>query len=239
LTVIFLLGALGTEAAVSGEGDAKTHTFKAIDNNLTSHLPAFTVALDRKIKLYKYTGCKINTISFSAAPEDYLTLDIEVFARDEAVASSGLTPITPSSPKAFKFHQGKVYFAGSPTAFGHITNIGFDYNNNMENHVQITGTGLYYYEFDPNTREIRMELEMLYLPEAETFRQSWYKTDDILKVKLEFKSDEIITGTTPYSLTIEVPACQVTECSASVGGAEGIRQAVSLVGIDKDSEIIF
>jgi hypothetical protein len=229
---VLLLGALGRENAVSGEGAAKSHTFKAIDNNLTTHLPSFTFAFDRKVKLYKYTGCKINSFSFSAAPEDYLNLDIEVFARDEAVADSGLTPITPSALKAFKFHQGKVYFAGNTTAFGHITNISFDYNNNMENNIQTTGTGLHYYEFDPNTREITMELEMLYLAEAETFRQTWYKTDDILQVKLEFKSDEIITGATPYSLTIEVPACQVTECSASVGGSEGIRQSVSLVGID-------
>jgi hypothetical protein len=73
---------------------------------------------------------------------------------------------------------------------------------------------------------------MLYSSEAETFRNSFFKTDDIVSLELTFTSSEIASGTTPYSLVITVPATQVTECSNAVGDANGVKQSASLTGID-------
>jgi hypothetical protein len=225
---LYLKYALGLETKAA-DGTAVKHTFTALGNGLNDSLPSLTFQVDRKTSVFKYTGCKINSLSFSAAPEDYLTVDLEIVGKDE-VSGGTMAALTPSALKSFKFNQGKVYLAGSEVA--DITNIGFSYNNNLESTVQTTSTGKYYKEPQPNTREISIDLEMLYSPQAETWRQTWFKTDDILSVKLVFTSDEMAAANKPYSLTIEVPACQVTECSNAVSGAEGIRQSATLVGID-------
>jgi hypothetical protein len=235
---MFLKYALGLETKeVIGTGTppAVRHTFKALGNGLNDSLPSLTFMLDKKTSVFVYPGCKINSLSFSAAPEDFLNVELELTGKTEQSGGS-LASLVPSLLKSFKFNQGKVYLAG--TEIADITNIGFNYNNNLESTIQTTSTGLYYKEPQPNTRELSVDLEMLYSAQAEQFRQDWFKSDNILAVKLEFTSDEVAEAGTdgdpdiPYSLSIELPACQVTECSNAVGSAEGIRQSATLTGID-------
>jgi hypothetical protein len=228
---IFLKAAFGIETEpVTNEG-ITTHRFTPIGNGLTDYLPSLTFMLDKKADVFTYNGCKINSISFSAAQEDYLNVELEIFGKDEGYGGT-LANLTPSPLKAFTFHGGKAYMAGSTNEFADITSISFSYNNNLENTLQTTSTGLYYKEPQPNTREINIDLEMLYSTEAETWRRTWFKTDDVLQVKLEFTSDEVITDGNNYKLTLEIPACQVTECSMAVSDANGVRQSATVIGID-------
>jgi hypothetical protein len=230
---IFLKAAFGTEAApvTNEDSGVTTHVFTPIGNGLTSYLPSLTFMLDKKTDVFTYNGCKINSISFSAAQEDFLNVELEIFGKDEGYGGT-LLNLTPSPLRAFTFHGGKAYMAGSTTEFADITSINFSYNNNLENTLQTTSTGFYYKEPQPNTREINIDLEMLYSSEAETWRRAWFKTDDVLQVKLEFTSDELISAGNNYKLTLEIPACQVTECSMAVGDANGIKQSATVVGID-------
>jgi hypothetical protein len=227
---IFLKAALGVEASPATASGVTTHTFTPIGNALTDYLPSLTFKLDKRTGIFVYTGCKINSLAFSAAQEDFLTVDLELFGKDESIETTALTSIVPSNLKAFVFNGGKVLLAG--TEMADITSVKFSYNNNLENNLQTTSTGLYYKEPQPNTREISIDLEMLYSTEANTFRTNFFKTDDMLTVKLEFVSREYITGTTPYKLEIDVPAAQVSDCSIAVSDANGIRQSATLVGID-------
>ena len=228
---LFLKAAFGVEVvATDSETEVSTHTFTPLGNTLTDYLPSLTFSFDKKTGIFIYTGCKINALSFSCAQEDFLNIDLDIFGRDELYGSS-LSVITPSIRRPFTFNGGKVYLAGVEMA--DITSIDFSYTNNLENAIQTTSTGLYYKEPQPNTREITTDLEMLYSTEAEAWRRDWFKTDDVLSVKLDFTHVEKIESTAiPYKLMIEIPAAQCTECSMAVGDANGIRQSASLVGID-------
>jgi hypothetical protein len=226
---IFLMALFGRET-LSTAADVTTHVFTPLGNALTDYLPSLTFKFDKRVGVFVYPGCKINSISFSAAQEDFLNVDLELFGKDEIKEDTALETIVPSTLKAFTFSGGKVFLAGTEVA--DITSISFSYNNNLENAIQTTSTGLYYKEPQPNTREINLDIEMLYGTEAETWRQDWFKTDDMLSIKLEFRSRELISEGNPYRLTIEVPAAQCTECSMAVSDANGIRQSATLVGVD-------
>jgi hypothetical protein len=228
---LFLKAAFGVEAVTEDEDNdgVYIHVFTPIGNGLTDYLPSLTFSFDKKAGIFVYTGCKINSLSFSCAQEDFLNIDLDIFGRDETYGQS-MGVIVPSVRKPFTFNGGKVYLAG--TEMADITSINFSLTNNLENTIQTTSTGLYYKEPQPNTREITADLEMLYSSEAETWRRAWFKTDNVLSVKLEFSSVEKISEGNPYNLTIEIPAAQCTECSMAVGDANGIRQSASLVGID-------
>jgi hypothetical protein len=232
---IFLKAVFGVEAAPSTEDSITTHIFTPVGNTLTSYLPSMTFMLDKKTDIFTYNGCKINSLSFSTAQEDFLNVDLEIFGKDEGYGGT-LATLNPSPLKAFVFHGGKVYLAGSEMA--DITSINFSYNNNLENTLQTTSTGLYYKEPQPNTREINIDLEMLYGSDAETWRRNWFKTDDVLSVKLEFESVEEITSGNPYKLTIDIPTTQCTEASMAVGDANGIKQSATLVGIDNSIDTL-
>lgn len=232
---IFLKAVFGKETVNTDTG-ITTHVFEPIGNLLTDFLPSLTFLIDKKTDIFVYNGCKINSISFSTAAEDFLNVELEVFGKDELYNGTLNTSILPSPLKAFTFSGGKVYLAGSEMA--DITSINFSYNNNLENTLQTTSTGLYYKEPEPNLREINFDLEMLYGAGAEQWRKDWFKTDDILGVKLEFISREEMTTGNPYKLTIEVPAAQVTECSNATSDANGIRQSATLVGIDNSVDSI-
>jgi hypothetical protein len=229
---LFLKCALGVESvSTPAEAtNAKKHTFTPIGNGLTDSLPSLTVNIDKKVSVFSYVGCKINSLSFSAAPEDYLSLDVEFAGKQELDNGALATSLVPSPLKAFKFWQGKVYLGGVEMA--DVTSINFSYNNNLESALQTTSTGLFYKEPQPNTREITASLEMLYSAAAETFRNTFFKTDDIVSLRLAFISDELAETGVPYSLTIHVPACQVSSCSNSVGDANSIKQSAELAGID-------
>ena len=226
---IFLKALLGVEAVSTASG-ITTHTFTPIGNGLTDYLPSLSFLIDKKADVFGYTGCKINSLSFSTAAEDFLNVEAEIFGKDELTGQSLSTSISPSPLKAFVFNGGSVKLGGSVMA--DITSISFNYTNNLENTLQTTSTGLYYKEPQPNLREITCDLEMLYSTEAESFRNSFFKTDDIVSLELNFISSEMAVSSTPYSLVVTIPATQVTECSNAVGDANSIKQSASLTGID-------
>jgi hypothetical protein len=214
----FLLMALGSETLA----DEDQHTFTP---NKTE-LPSFTLKLDKGAGVYTYPGCMINQLSFSAQPEDYLSLDLDIVGYDETFLTGTLAAIAPSVQKAFKFNQGKVKFAN--TEIADITSISLSYNNNIENTIQTTSTGTHYKKGTPNTREISMDLECLYSAESETMRQTYFKTDAMFSVQLNFLSDE----GDPYRLEITVPNCQITSCSVPISDGNAVKQSMNLAAID-------
>ena len=222
---LFFKAALGVES-VSGN----KHTFTALGTALSDSLPSLTAICDRKVDKFVYKGLKINSLSFSAAPEDYLKLDVSFVGREEATGGS-LAELTPSSLKSFKFRHGKVKLAGTEVA--DITNINFTYNNNLDAETQTTSTGLYFKEPEPGKREITTELEMLYTAGTEAYRASYYKTDAQVGIELEFISDETFgESDTPYSLKIIIPCNQCTDASANMTGADSTKQTMSFEAVD-------
>jgi hypothetical protein len=222
----FLYHAFGTQELT------ETDIFKFTANK--SILPSFTIKVDKGAGTYVYPGCVINTLSFSAEPEDYLSLNLDLSGYDETFSSGTLTPIAPSTQRAFKFNQGKVYAGASiaaATELADITSITFSYNNNVENSIQTTSTGIHYKRPSPNTRTITLDLSCLYSSASETFRQSYFKTDNIFSIKLNFQTDEGATNDL-HKLTIEIPACQVVSCGVPIPDANSIKQNITVSAVD-------
>jgi hypothetical protein len=217
----FLFMLLGSQAFTS------TDVFNFTPNKDT--LPSFTMKVDKGAGVYTYPGCMLNSMSFSAQPEDYLQLDMDVTAYDETFSAGALTAIAPSLQRAFKFNQGKVYLGS--TEIADITSIKWTYTNALESSIQTTSTGIHYKKPQPMTRELTVDLECLYSAASETFRQSYFKGDAIFTLKLVFQTDEGTDGDL-HVLTVEVPNMQITACSVPVSDDKAIKQSLAAMAID-------
>lgn len=230
-----LFAALGAQEVEEGSGSSYIHTFTCIQNGESYHLPAWTAYVDRKIGVFKYNGCKVSSMTLSAAAGDYLKLDMNFAGRTEASGAS-LASLSPSALKAFKFAQGKVYRKVSSdwVEIADITNMSLELNNNLDSDTQTTGTGDYYAEPEVGTRECNITLDMIYSTAAEQLRAAYYKSDDTLAVRLVFTSDELADDdpSVPYKLTIEVPCCQMSDSSANMSGLDKMVQNVTLNAVD-------
>lgn len=230
---LFIKNTLGIEetpALVDGTEGAYLHTFKAIGTAETDSLPSLTFTLDKKAAVLVYNGCKIDSLSFSADPEDYLKIDLSIVGKEETTGA--LTNSLSLSPlKAFKFRHGQVKLNNSVLA--DITSIKLDYKNNLDQSIQTTATGKYYKEPECGSREVTADLEMLYSTESETLRNTWYKTDDAVSLELDFTSDEEIEDGVPYQLRLTLPNVQVnTMENPSFSGTDTIKQSVNFKAIE-------
>lgn len=234
-----LAGALGVES-VAGTDDGEggiiapyTHTYTAIASDEDEHLPAFTVKVDRKVDQFAYTGCKINSLTLSASAGDYLKADINLVGRDETTGATMQT-LSPSSLKAFKFAQGKMYTvtSGVRTEIADVDNVSVEINNNLDYQTQTTSTGDHYAQAEVGTREINVTAEAIYSTDAESIRNTYYKSDATVGIDLEFISDEMASGTTPYKLTISLPCCQLSDADANMGGLDTLKQNMTFNVVD-------
>jgi hypothetical protein len=228
----FLYHLLGNQEIVEGD------VFKFTPHRNT--LPSFTIKIDKGAGIYTYPGSILNSMSFKCEPEDYLSIDLDIKSYDETFQVGNLTAIQPSPQRALKFHQGKIYIGnslGSMTELADINSIGLNYNNSVENTLQTTGTGLYYKKPTPNTRVITVDLGCLYSAESETFRQQYFKTDQIFSLKLDFITDEGQPDDL-HRLTIEIPSVQISSCSVPISDGNSIKQSMSMTAIDQGGDII-
>lgn len=227
-----LAGVLGVED-VEESGDGKLHTITAIESSETAHLPSWTMYVDRKVGKFKYTGCKINALTLSASAGDYLKCDFDVVGKEETDNATLNTSLTPSSLKAFKFAQAKMYkiVDSVETAIADIESISLAINNNCDAQVQTTETGDYYKEPEVGTRDIQLTCSAIYSAGTESFRKAFYKSDATCGVKIEFISDEKV-GTDPYKLTITLPCVQMSDADANMSGLDTLKQNMTLNVVD-------
>lgn len=227
-----LKGALGVEA-VTASTEGKKHTFTAIGNSETDHLPSWTCYVDRKVKKFAYVGCKVNTLSLSAEAGNYLSCEVSFNGKKENVGVT-MTSITPSGLRAFKFAQGKAYVGDGEIA--DITSMSLEINNNLDAQKQTSSTGSFYKEPEVGIREITSNLSMIYSLAAETIREQLYKSDNTFSLKLEFVSDEMIDEEEPYKMTITLPCCQMSDATANMSGMDTLPMDVSVSVADNLSD---
>lgn len=221
---LFLACAFGNESNPEQilTSDAYKHTF-TIGDDVT---PSMTFVVDKVVKAFEYSGVKINSLSFNAAQEDYLKLDMNLIGKDEEVGTveSGLS----NSPlKAFRFADAYVKVGGVSAK---ASSIKFDYNLN-QNSEQTTSSGLYMDEPEAGTREFNIDAEVFYDIDTDEIRSDYFLTDDVVSVEIRFLSGESIDGS-PYSLTFKVPFAQVTDASPTVGGPDRIKYNLQLKAVD-------
>lgn len=227
-SVGYILGGLTGVESVSTEADDNgkyTHTFTAIGNKESDSLPSFSFSINRGINTQVYTGTKFNSCSFSAAAEDRLQLTLSTVGKNEEQDGTIDTTLKPENNRAFKFHQASVSMDGEKIA--DITSIQFDYNNNLDNSIFTTDTGLYCKEPECGTREVTAQFEALYTTNTEAIRNNKFKTDAIVSISVEF------TDSDNNKLVFTIPNAQISEMATPTAtGAETMKTNITVSAVD-------
>jgi hypothetical protein len=226
---IFLNGAFGVESVGAQDETTKKypHTFTLIGNGESDYLPSFTAVVDKKAGIFSYPGLVIDSLSMSAAAEDYLKLDITFTGRDEETGAlaAGLSAET---AKAFKFRGGKAYIENTEVA--DVTSMKYEHKNNTKSE-QTTSTGIHFSQPQQGTREITSEIEIVYSRATETLRGSWWKTDSTFSFRLNFSDDD---GNT---LVLTISLAQLTACDPpAMSGTDGLKQTISVQAVAGEDE---
>lgn len=225
----FLAGLFGVESVseIDAQTNLYTHTFTPIGNAETDKLPSYTFTLDRKAGVYNYNGTKIDSISFSAAAEDRLSLDITTVGKDEATGIAISAALTAEANRAFKFHQAKVYV--DDTEFADVDSIKFEYKNNLDSSIQTTATGKYFAEPTQGTREATSELECIFSTASEVYRNGKFKEDSTLKLVIEFTDDNANV------LRFTLPVAQITAMDIPEISDGTAKQSLTITAVDNST----
>lgn len=229
-----LLGVEATPTQISPSTTAYKHTFTAISVDDSTRLPSLTVKIDRINDIFVYNGVKIDSVSFSAMPEDFLKIDVALFGMNEA-GSGSLASLTPSTLKAFRFAWGSLTYNSGTIA--DITSIKVNYNNNLVKNIQTTGSGYNFYEPDPAARDIQVELEALYNTDVADFETA-YDDDSLAELVLTFTSEEEADSVNniPYKLMITLPNVQITDCVANISSPDAIKAQIKAKAVEDGSD---
>lgn len=229
-----LLGVESTPTLINPSTTAYKHTYKALNVTDSDRLPSLTVKIDRINDTFVYDGVKIDSVAFSAQPEDFLKLDVVLFGQAEA-GSGSLASLSPSTLKAFRFAWGSLTYKNNTVA--DITSIKLNYNNNLVKNIQTTGSGYYYYEPDPAARDIQVELEALYNADVTDFETA-YSDDSLAKLVLTFTSEEEAdtVNNIKYKLIFTLHNVQITDYSANVAGADAIKAQIKAKAVENGTD---
>ena len=227
----FLKNCFGVQAdPVKDDTKSKyLHTFTPIGNLESDYLPSVTGIFDRGTGAKAYTGLTFDSVSFSAQPEDYLTLEAKVIGKDE-ISGTAVSTLVAESNKALKFRQGKAFIGA--TEIADVTSIKFEYKNNLSS-LQTTSTGLYFTQPKPGQRELTSDIELVYGSNSETLRNSYWLTDDVFSLKLEFADES------SNSLTLTIPAVQATAFDEpTMSGTDTLKQSFTVKAVDSTSKLV-
>ena len=230
----FLKGVFGVETKQEGEaGNLKyKHTFTPIGNKETDLLPSYTFTIDRGLnKSFCYSGVVFDSVSFSAAAEDRLKLDITCVGQKELKKDSlSNTGLTAEKAKSFKFHQGTVKMNGSKLA--DITSISFEYKNNTSNY-QSTDTGLYFSRSVQGKRECSATVEATYTNDIEKIREEKFKSDDIVRIETSFEDNE------GNIISFIIPNGQIQSMENPTStGTDLLKQSITVQAVDLETPFV-
>jgi len=224
-----IAGALGKEGTVATQGTSgHKHSFTAVETSESESLPSLTVLVDRIADVFEYAGCKIDNFKISGASGDFIKVDLNVFGQSEAGGAS-LATLTKSALKPFLFSGGKLTFGSTAVE---ITSCELDYKNNLKNDIQTNLTGLYVYEQQPGERQIILNCEMLFNDESLAQYASYFKTDTLFGIELEFISTETIETGLYYSMKIIIPSAQIVGTDFSVKGKDVLKHSFEIKAVD-------
>lgn len=226
-------GVLGVEAVTAGSADdTYDHVFTPVGNGENDYLPSWSVTIDRKASCKRYTGVTFNSLSLSAAAKDRVQYTVSCLGYD-AETGTVVSSLSDSGDdeKSFKFYQGKIYI--DSVAVADITNIDFSYNNNADNSVQTTDTGIHHKQPQPGQRECTCGLTALYTSALETVRNNKFKLDATLSFYVEFIDDD------GNKLKIELPKAQITDMpQANATGKDTMTQELKVSALDNSTAFV-
>ena len=215
------LGGTDTVATGSPVASANTHSIVAVGASGT--LPSFTAIVDRRASVLKYSGCKIDSFSLEGAAADYVKYTASIKAKDQA--SGSLASLSAFSLRSFKTVNATLTMGGTTYA---AKNVKLNIANKLEDVGQTYSTGLYKGEPIHTTREITVDVDLNYEAAVDTLATTNYETDTVLAtVVWTLLSPSMVTGSTPYTVTITMKNVVVTNVDRNVGGSGLLTAKVS------------
>lgn len=209
------------------------HRFSPISSGLAYSLPSFTAIVDRHTAAKQYSGLKVESLKIEARAGDYLRANLSVKGKDEAAGTKNVALQVPTA-KAFRFAGGVCEF--NSTAIGAVKSATIDYANTLDEGEQTIASGLNGTEPEPQDRKITITLETDYDSAAEGVRESDYKTEATVDIRLRFESpDEIVAGV-KHAIEILLPKVAITDCSPNVSGKEKIKLSITGTALESATE---
>ena len=204
----------GTDTVQAGVPvvNANTHTIVAAAAN--GAMPSFTVIVDRRVSIKKYSGCKMQSFRLEGAAGDYVRYTASILGKDEAVGTLAGIAL---ALKSFKTVNATLTIGGTSISAKKVTlNIG----NALQEVGQTYGTGLYKAEPIHGTREITIDVELNYETVVDTIDTANYQTDTVVaSIVWTMESPSYVTGTTPYKVTVTLNNVVIDGIERNVSGA--------------------
>jgi len=217
----------GTDTVATGSPVAGANTHSIALVSATGTLPSYTVLVDRKVSVKKYTGTKIDSLQLDAKTGDYVKGTITVKAKDEGTGSMAV--LTPLALQSFRCVNASLTLGG--TVYD-VTSSTFKISNKLEDAPQTYSSGLYLAEPIHGMREITLDFEMPYAAAIDTLATTNLLTETkVASAVLILQSPSMVIGTTPYQVKITMNNVAITDVSTNVGGTGLISSKVSGIAL--------
>lgn len=220
---ILIKHALGQVVTTEIE-DPFTHTITIGDLPISLVLNKEFTDID---EYHKFNGCRVSSIEFSATPEDFVEMTVNIIGQKETRAATAYDATTTEfAYKAFSSFQASLDEGGSP--IGTVTNFNLTISNELdEDGFAIDGN---------NFRRDLPEGNVLVTGSIEVF----FEDDTLLdKARLGTETSLKITldkGATPArTCVIFVPELILARSNPAVDGAKGIKASFDFTAFFDDS----
>lgn len=245
-----LAGCMGAPTSTQDAGlVAYKHSFAPVA--LGTALPSFQVEHQKGTAQYKYTGCKVNSVSLSAQAGGLVELEAEIIGSGTR-ATSATAMVSPVVESYLKANKCKVWMesgalisidsvltqnqenisSGTPTDLK-ARMLGFKWkmNNNLEGQTGF-GAGGVYADIDVKRRQFELSFDLLFntTTEIDLFLN---QTPCAFEVDL---ADALIAvgGTFLYGVHLVVPRFKVTKAPVAEGGPDDFLKCTVECDVQSD-----
>lgn len=201
------------------------HTIGLVAAN--GSLPSYTMIMDRKVSVKKYTGVKIDNFQLDAKAGDYVKGSFTIKGKDESVGAAA--SIAATALQSFKCVGASLTLGGTTYDVNGST---FKIANKLQDVPQTYSSGLYNPEPIHGMREIILDFDIPYDETIDTLKDTYLTTETkIASAVLTLISPTMITGTTPYKVVLTMNNVAITDVSANVGGTGIISAKISGIAL--------
>lgn len=212
----------GTDTKTDNSPVIGAYSHSIVAASAGAAFPSFTAIVDRRLSVRKYSGCKIDSFRLEGAAGDYVKYTATIKAKDESAGS--LASIT-NALKSFKTINATITLGGTTVDAKKVT---LTIANKQEEVGQTYTTGLYKEEPLHGIRDITVSVELNHSAIVDTIAAANLITDTPLAtVVWTLYSPSMVTGTTPYAVTITLKNVDVSECLANISGTGIIPASIT------------
>lgn len=221
---LFKMALGGTDTVTTNFGSVSGYNeHKIILADANGSFPSYTLIVDRKVSVKKYSGCKVDSLDLECKAGDYVRGTVNIKGKDESSgATTGGLSLT---NKSFKTVGATFTFAGTNYDINTAT---VKISNNQQSRDQTYGSGLYFPEPLHGLREIAIDFEIPYDASIDTLKDNYLITETLgTSAELTLLSPSVVTGSSQYKVIVTLNNVSITDVSYNVGDSGIIKAKIS------------